>query len=240
MGLPSLANRVKVCVHCLVTAGRTVSLPPEPWDCGRGTVALTANPAGVRGPRGRGGAALLRAGTCSLSWLSQVLSAWSLSLLPWPPSTEDPGERTCLALMVHLPVEVHGVYCPCVCLSWGAQGRGDWSMVTPPIPGSCIAMAPELGDWVFFRPYLLSWRRSVDLFCVPLDLQSRECTLSMTGGSGAHTGSWLTGSDLLKPCLESWSVGQIKVPLCLPCFSELSLPLSLLIQIHFGQLANLY
>lgn len=75
-------------------------------------MALTANCEGIRGPRGREGAALLGAGSCSLSWLSQVLSAWkSLSSLGFLPllSTENPEGRTCLALIVHLPVEVHGV-----------------------------------------------------------------------------------------------------------------------------------
>lgn len=101
------------------------------------------------GGQEEGGAALLRAGSCSLSWLSQVLSAWksflsSLGLLPLL-STEGSGERTCLALIVHLPVEVHEVYRPCACLNWGAQGGGDWSMVTPPIPGMQMSsMAPEL------------------------------------------------------------------------------------------------
>lgn len=73
------------------------------------------------------------------------VSLSSLGLLPLL-STEDPAfhcfpqrtlpeGRTCLALIVHLPVEVPGVYSSCVCLSWGAQGRRDWSMVTPHIPG---------------------------------------------------------------------------------------------------------
>lgn len=62
------------------------------------------------------------------------VSLLSLGLLPLL-FTEEPGGRTCPALIVHLPVEAHGVYCPCVHLSWGAQGRGHWSVLTPHVPG---------------------------------------------------------------------------------------------------------
>lgn len=122
------------------------------WDRNCGT---HSKPCRNRGAKGREGAALLRAGSCSLAWLSQVLSAWkSLSpFSPWPlstTSTEDPGERTCPALIVHLPVKFME-HIALVFALVGEHREGETGPWSPLISQACrcLAMAPELSNCAF-------------------------------------------------------------------------------------------
>lgn len=140
-------------------------------------MGLVANGAGIREPSGREDVVLLRAGSCSLSWLrcaAECFLPGSLSSVGLPPllSTEDPEGRAWLVLMLFISLW-RSMELPALVFVLGGECRegeaGPWSSLTSQAC-RCLTMAQNGWHqaWIWELNFL-------DLICL-LEGEGLICT----------------------------------------------------------------